>query len=469
MAESANQSPIYFTSLELKNVRCFGERQTLEFTDNEGRLAQWTLLLGDNGVGKTTLLQCLGWMRPVPAFSFPKEDDPDTKEKDPDTIEPALDYQENPVLDSLLRVGPKVQLDLKATLSIGQGLGMRRRSGVQKRIKTSVRMVGKDGKLQKRLPTKSRFPNCLDMTRLNLPIFAYNAARYMGSSNLDKADLSDPLASLFSGSTELYDAREILLDLDYLAAKSRKPRNEERLQRIKQILAAVLPDIRAKDDIEILGPKVLGYPDEPSGVWFRTPYGPVPLSGLSLGYQTTLAWTVDLASRLYERYPDSQNPLSEAAIVLIDEIDLHLHPRWQLQVMDHLTHYFPKTQFIATAHSPLVVQAAANANLAVLNRIDGQVVIQNRPQFVKAWRVDQILTSDLFDIPARSKEIESLIADRDRLLAKGTTLDTSEEKYLKELDKKLENLPTAEIQEDQADMDLIRRMAAKLRGQFPES
>ncbi len=465
MAESANQPPIYFTSLELKNVRCFGERQTLEFTDDEGRLAQWTLLLGDNGVGKTTLLQCLGWMRPVPAFEPPKENDPDTKEKDPDTIEPALDYQENPVLDSLLRLEAKVQLDLKATLSVGQGLGMRQRRGVQ-RIKTNVRMVGEDGKLQKRVPTKNRFPNRLDMTLLNFPIFAYDAARYMGSSNLDNADLSDPLASLFSGSTELYDAEEILLDLDYLAAKSGKPRDEERLQRIKQILAAILPDIQ---DIEILGPKVLGYPDEPSGVRFRTPYGPVPLSGLSLGYQTTLAWTIDLASRLYERYPDSLNPLSEAAIVLIDEIDLHLHPRWQLQIMDHLTHYFPKTQFIATAHSPLVVQAAANANLAVLNRIDGQVVIQNRPQFVKAWRVDQILTSDLFDIPARSKEIESLIADRHRLLAKGTALDASEEKCLKELDKKLENLPTAEIQEDQADMDLIRRMAAKLREQFPES
>lgn len=468
MAKSTNRPPIYFTSLELKNVRCFGERQTLEFTDDEGRLAQWTLLLGDNGVGKTTLLQCLGWMRPVPAFESPKEKDPDTKEKDPDTIEPALDYQENPVLDSLLRVGVKVQLDLKATLSIGQGLGMRQRSGVQ-RIKTSVRMVGKDGKLQKRVPTKNRFPNHLDMALLNFPIFAYNAARYMGSSNLDNADLSDPLASLFSDSTELYDAREILLDLDYLAAKSGKPRDQERLQRIKQILAAILPDIQVEDNIEILGPKVWGYPDEPSGVRFTTHYGPVPLSGLSLGYQTTLAWTVDLASRLYERYPDSPNPLSEPAIVLIDEIDLHLHPSWQRQIMDHLTRYFPETQFIATAHSPLVVQAAPNANLAVLNRVNGQVVIQNRPHFVKSWRVDQILTSDLFDIPARSKEIESLIADRNRLLAKGGTLDTSEEKCLKELDKKLENLPTAEIQEDQADMDLIRRMAAKLREQFPDS
>ena len=66
---SPKQPLIYFSSLELENVRCFGEqRQTLELTDNaKGQPAQWTLLLGDNGVGKTTLLQCLAWMRPVPA------------------------------------------------------------------------------------------------------------------------------------------------------------------------------------------------------------------------------------------------------------------------------------------------------------------------------------------------------------------------------------------------------------------
>ena len=473
MAERTNQPPIYFTSLELKNVRCFGDHQTLDLTDDEGRLAQWTLLLGDNGVGKTTLLQCLAWMRPVPASNSPENDQPDT-------VEPALDSEQNEVWNSLLRRQDEVQLELEAALSVGQTLGKPQKSGAQKNIETGVQMSGKDGVLQKRelIPSTGPFPDLLNMTlgdltkRELIPLFVYWADRSMGIKNLENHSLSDPLASLSSCSTELYDAEEILLNFHYRAAISeehREQQNKKRLQQVKQVLADVLPDIQDEADIRILGPKVLGHPDEPSGVRFITPYGLVPLSGLSLGYQTTLAWTVDLASRLYERYPDSPNPLSEPAIVLIDEIDLHLHPRWQRKIMDDLTHHFPKTQFIATAHSPLMVQAATNANLAVLNQNDSQVVIQNRPQFVKAWRVDQILASGLFDIPARSKEIECLIADRDRLLAKGGTLDTSEEKCLKELDKKLENLPTAEIQEDQADMDLIRRMAAKLREQFPDS
>ena len=59
MARSQQQPMIYFSSLELENVRCFGERQVLELTDERGRPARWTLILGENGVGKTTLLECL--------------------------------------------------------------------------------------------------------------------------------------------------------------------------------------------------------------------------------------------------------------------------------------------------------------------------------------------------------------------------------------------------------------------------
>ncbi len=469
MAKRPKEPPIYFTSLELENVRCFGERQTLDLTDDEGKLAQWTLLLGDNGVGKTTLLQCLAWMRPVPAMES-------RKDSTPDTIAPALDSEENEVWKSLLRREAKIQLDLKATLSVGQKLGIREKGRILK-IKTNVRMSGRNGALQERIPTENLFPKPLNMNLLDLPIFAYGATRRMGSSNLENSDLSDPLASLFSSSTELYDAEEILLNLDYLAAKSavksaaksKRMRNEKRLQRIRQLLAAVLPDIQDEKDIAILGPKVLGHPDEPSGVLFKTPYGLVPLLGLSLGYQTMLAWMVDLASRLYERYPDSPNPLAEPAIVLIDEIDLHLHPLWQRHVMEDLIRHFPSVQFIATAHSPLIAQEAEEANLTVLQQKDGQVVIKNHPQFVKAGRVDQILTSELFGVPsARRKHVESLIASRNALLDK-TRRTRSEEDRLNALDKELENLPTAENHEDRAAMDLIRRMAAKLREQSSES
>src|SRR5262249_52005801 len=58
-------SPAYFSSMTVENVRCFGPAQTLRFTDVTGSPKQWTIIVGDNGVGKTTLLQCLAALLPI--------------------------------------------------------------------------------------------------------------------------------------------------------------------------------------------------------------------------------------------------------------------------------------------------------------------------------------------------------------------------------------------------------------------
>ncbi len=63
---------VYFKRLILSNVRSFGDEQRLEMVDAKGGPAQWTLIIGDNGVGKTTLLQCLASMCPVPAVPADK-------------------------------------------------------------------------------------------------------------------------------------------------------------------------------------------------------------------------------------------------------------------------------------------------------------------------------------------------------------------------------------------------------------
>src|SRR3954452_3404015 len=64
---SASQpvSGSYFLSLEVENVRCFSQRQALDLSDGQGRPAGWTILLGENGTGKTTILQLLASVEPV--------------------------------------------------------------------------------------------------------------------------------------------------------------------------------------------------------------------------------------------------------------------------------------------------------------------------------------------------------------------------------------------------------------------
>jgi predicted ATP-binding protein involved in virulence len=84
------------------------------------------------------------------------------------------------------------------------------------------------------------------------------------------------------------------------------------------------------------------------------------LAQLSDGYKTMIGLAIDLSRRMAAGNPDMANPLESPAIVLIDEVDLHLHPAWQQRVVSDLLRCFPNTQFILTTHSPFVVEGINN-------------------------------------------------------------------------------------------------------------
>ncbi len=78
---------------------------------------------------------------------------------------------------------------------------------------------------------------------------------------------------------------------------------------------------------------------------------------LSGGYKAVLSVVADIAKRLAIANPDAENPLEEEAVILIDELDLHLHPRWQKTIVEDLKRTFPNCQFIITTHSPFIIQS----------------------------------------------------------------------------------------------------------------
>lgn len=88
---------------------------------------------------------------------------------------------------------------------------------------------------------------------------------------------------------------------------------------------------------------------------------------LSDGERGVLALVLDLTKRLAEANPYLENPAKEGkAVVLIDELDLHLHPKWQRTIVDQLTRTFPNCQFIATTHSPQIIGSVAPENVILL-------------------------------------------------------------------------------------------------------
>ena len=453
-----NAPPVYFLSLAVERVLCFKDRQVLDLSDGNGKPAQWTVILGDNGVGKTTLLRCLAGMEMRNLHGMDSEDE---------EAFPSLFIYENSNIISMwqeLEILKKSTANFSIQVIYGAPLSFYKRKalnnkkvpGFQKAV-VSTELQVRDASLMFKFP--SRYSTDTEGSRLiGLICYGYGATRRMGETSLSESIDSENSASLFSEKASLINAEEWLLQTDY-AARSAAGKTRDRLQKqlsqIIEILKRILPDIEdiriAPADEEISRPRAE----------FLTPYGWVRLSSLGLGYRTAIAWMVDLAVRLFQRYPNSEDPLAEPAIVLVDEIDLHLHPKWQRNIMSFLTERFPNTQFIVTAHSPLVVQAAKDANIVLLRREGDRVVIDNDPEIVENWRVDQVLTS-VFELPtARPASLEPLLTRRQEILSRAR-LSKADEAELQQLETQIGSLPTAETPDDIKAMDIIRRAAQLL-------
>jgi energy-coupling factor transporter ATP-binding protein EcfA2 len=448
---------VYFKRLTLSNVRSFGDEQHLDMCDGDGRPARWTLILGENGVGKTTILQCLASMCPVPAVSAPVrsanvgEINTTLTAPEPTGVEPALLRREDSELVALARSGEEI-VTLRVELVSGNALETASHHPSDFSLEASV--IVKDGDL---IDVKQTF---VEIEHPVEPlIIGYSAARHMRYGRGETlAPHPDGTASLFDPSIELADAKDILEQLDYAAAKQ-QPGAKDLLDRIKDALAKLLPDVESASSIILYGPSQPRERGQKSGVQVKTPYGEVPLEALSLGYQTMTAWAVDLAWRLYQRYPKAAEPLHEPAIVLIDELDLHLHPRWQRKLRESISAAFPQVQFIATAHSPLLAQSYLGMNLAVVREENGQAVIENDPSVVKTWRIDEVVTSALYEIgSAFSPEVTSDLQDRTKLKQK-RRLTSAEKKRLVVLDKLASELAPTFSSEDQRALDIIQRAA----------
>jgi predicted ATP-binding protein involved in virulence len=90
------------------------------------------------------------------------------------------------------------------------------------------------------------------------------------------------------------------------------------------------------------------------------------LNQLSSGYRNMLALVMDFARRLAQANPQMENPLEAEAVLIIDELDLHLHPTWQQKIIPDLRKVFPNTQIIATTHSPEIVTTVKRHQVKIL-------------------------------------------------------------------------------------------------------
>jgi predicted ATP-binding protein involved in virulence len=141
------------------------------------------------------------------------------------------------------------------------------------------------------------------------------------------------------------------------------------------------------------------------------------INQLSDGEKCLLALVGDLARRLAIANPGLPDPLQGTGVVLIDEIELHLHPGWQYEIIPALTRTFPNCQFIVTTHSPIVLSQVKPEGIFCLEKRDGKVIAYH-PDSSYGRDINQIV-EDLMGVPSRPVQFQQKILELFRLIDAG--------------------------------------------------
>lgn len=415
---------MYINHLKIENIRCF---ESIEIDFKKNCLS--TLLLGDNGDGKSTILRCL-------AMGLCDE-----------SSASAL-FRELPG-EFIRRQGRNKYAKEGAEGHITISLQDKEQAHYE--IKTTIKStatferVFQDEGLKYRKNDESDWE---DLDQDSFPwddifVSGYGAgSRTQGTADFRHYLAVDAVYSIFRPELPLQNPELVIRRLVEAARKSRKSsdesesRAEEMLHHIKQLLSGLL-QLNDEDCIS------LGR----TGIEVRGSWGRSEIGELGDGYKATITWIFDLLSWWFLRVSSrgGYHVKNISGIVLVDEIEQHLHPLWQRKILPLLQRAFPKIQFIISTHSPLCAAGTADIGeekyqIVHMNRLNGKIVPNMIPLPV-GLRADQILTSNAFGLSdTRNQNIEKRI-QRYRELSVKKHLDKKEKKELNDLRLFTQGLP----------------------------
>lgn len=368
----------------LDNIQCF-EHFEIDLS-NGGNVPNWTVLLGNNGVGKTTLLRsialCLCEESGAAGLLDELATDWIRKESKSKTAKIRIEFEH---IKNYLKI-PFIETNIKMT-SFGE-------------IELTQNIYPKNSKIWD-----------------NLFVCGYGAnRRQYGTTSYSQYTVTDAIYSLFN-----YAAPVQNIELNF-----RRIQGEINLGDLFRKLEDIL--MLEKNAIQM----------QRNGVHVKGPWGSfLPMGALGDGYQATIAWLMDMYGwkMLYE---DKLVDAEIRGIVFLDEIEQHLHPVWQTEIVRRLNQQFKDIQFIIATHSPLVAVNAfgsiskLNSKLFFLewngNHVDNSEI--NEP--LNDLDYNQLLASEAFGhIYNTNTEVDMMLREMSKL----ASLDKPNKSQLEKLNK----------------------------------
>lgn len=324
---------IWLEGIEIHNFKVISDLK-IKFpplqSNGEHAIQPWLMVLGENGVGKSSLLQAIA-----------------------------------------LTMRPAEELD-----AMDASIWLRKGRDVKDGF---VRLEFSDGSQREMTFTKNDKAFRITGDVPDLPVLAYGSTRLLPSDDV-AAPAAPPRVSVLN----LFDHIHPLVQVEQYLSNKRKISEDQ-----FTLLATSLKDLLPVSSDARLTRKNKHMFSEIDG---RT----VSLSELSDGYKSVLALAMDIMFHLTSSTFDME---SAQGVVMIDELELHLHPRWKIQIVDRLRQLFPHVRFIVSTHDPLCVQGLKEGELWVMAKHpEDKRFIFEQIDVPPGTRADEILTGPWFGL-----------------------------------------------------------------------
>jgi predicted ATP-binding protein involved in virulence len=368
---------VRINKLELHNFRCFGEYE-LELSD------RFTLLIGDNGSGKTAILDAISKCLDLFLMSIPNITS--TKQ-----IITSDDIRVNEFFLGQSVIMDKEQLSTKvAVTGVVNDITLKWGRSKEKGKSTGHRYSKALANLVGDLVSNRNSPDIL------FPIISYYKTDRLWKISDESIETLSPDSRLAGYKNCLNSSlklkRSLLLrwfKTQELIALQKEERRHA-LEAVREAITLMIPDCQN-----------VWWDMQWDELFIKIAEKNIPFRLLSDGYRNMIGMVADIAYRMATLNPQLEKDVIKQTegIVLIDEIDLHLHPKWQGIVIERLLNIFPKVQFVASTHSPFIIQSLYHKKDCLLWDLE-----KNQPLEIDSKSIEDIAEDQQgVEIPQQSR------------------------------------------------------------------